>query len=98
MKIAEEAAKKLGYKVIEYSYPQEVWRKSTDLILGIISNGDVTTLIDDVDESGESWLPAMAKNRAMVKFGPFMRWIVDNVVIPMKREKRLGRLLKYARK
>ena len=58
-----------------------------------MANGDVPTLIDDLDAVGESWLPAMAKHRDLVKFGPFMRWIVDNIILPMKREKRLGRLL-----
>lgn len=97
MKLAEKAARDLGYDVVEYSYPAEVWRESTDLFIGIMANGDVPTLIEDLDDVGESWLPAMAKHRAMVKFGPVMRWIVDNVILPIKREKRLGRLLQYAR-
>lgn len=93
MKLAEKAVRALGYDVVEYSYPEHVWRESTDLLIGILANGDVPTLIEDLDAAGEGWLPAMAKHRAMVKFGPVMRWIVDNVILPLKREKRLGRLL-----
>ena len=93
MKIAEKAARDLGYEVVEYSYSQETWRKAMDYQVGLLANGDVPMLIRDVDAAGETWLPAMAKYCALMQMGPVMRWIVDNIVLPLKRSQRIGRIM-----
>jgi hypothetical protein len=97
MKIAEKAARDLGYDVVEFSYSQDVWRWSMDYQVGLLSNGDVPMMIDEVNGAGESWLPAMKKNADLLKMGSLMRWFVDNIILPIKRENRLGRILKFAR-
>jgi hypothetical protein len=77
MKITEKALKDLGYEVVDVAFPQEIWEKGRNFLIGMLVNGGAPAMMKDFLRTGEKLLPPLQNNVGITFASRPVRFLID---------------------